>query len=170
MKLVVVVAFCLLLTETGQTQWVSNRFAQSKLRVLVQQDLAIPIVKRIKPSQAFHFAYQNYLEGHYGLALSAFQQFIVDFPDSSVIPQAYYYLGECYEQQGNVEEVKRVLEIIIEVHRKSRQVPAALFKLGTLMEKEGNSYKAKEYWDKLIKDYRGSPEAKLASSQIKRIP
>ena len=63
-----------------------------------------------------------------------------------------------------------MLTTILEEHGTSRQVPAALFKLGNVMVKVGNSYKAKAYWGKLIKDFRGSPEAKLASSQINRIP
>ena len=170
MKLVAITAFSLLLTEIGHTEWVLKGFLQHELRVFVQKDLGIPAGERVKPSQAFHFAYQDYLKGYYGLALSAFQQFITDFPESSMIPKAYYYLGECYEQQGNLKEVERALTTILKSHRTSRQVPAALYKLGNLMAKAGNFYKARTYWGKLIKDFRGSPEAKLASSQINIIP
>ena len=170
MKLVVVAVFSFFLAEIGHTEWVSMAFPQSEMKVLVQKDLAIPVGKRVKPSHAFHFAYQDYLKGHYGLALSGFQQFIADFPESSMTPQAYYYLGECYEQQGNLKEVERVLITILEAHSTSRQVPAALFKLGNVMAKVGDSYMAKVYWNKLIKDFRESPEAKLASSRINRIP
>ena len=63
-----------------------------------------------------------------------------------------------------------MLTTILEEHGTSRQVPAALFKLGNVMAKVGDSYMAKVYWNKLIKDFRESPEAKLASSRINRIP
>ena len=108
MKLVVVAVLSLFLTKVGHTGFFSKGLAQPGVRVLVQQDLAILVGKWVKPSQAFHFAYQDYLKGYYDLALSAFRQFIVDFPESSMAPQAYYYLGECYEQQGNLKEVERV--------------------------------------------------------------
>ena len=97
MKLFVVGVFSLILAGIGHAEWVSTGFPQPELGVLVQQDLAIPVGKRVKPSQVFNLAYQDYLKGYYDLALSAFRQFIVDFPESSMAPQAYYYLGECYE-------------------------------------------------------------------------
>ncbi|MDT7043651.1 tetratricopeptide repeat protein [Candidatus Nitronereus thalassa] len=124
----------------------------------------------IKPSQAFHFAYQDYLKGHFGLALSQFQNFIADYPESSMVPKAYFYLGECYEQEGNLKEAARALTTLIEQYEMSRQVPAALFKLGKVMVKARKPQKAKAYWIKLIKDFRGTPEAKLASRDLNRIP
>jgi tol-pal system protein YbgF len=125
---------------------------------------------RVKPSQAFHFAYQDYLKGRFGLASTQFQKFIADYPDSSMVPKAYFYLGECYEQEGNLKEAARALTTLLELHETSRQVPVALFKLGKVMVKAGHPQKAKAYWIKLIKDFRGSPEAKLASRDLNRIP
>jgi tol-pal system protein YbgF len=127
-------------------------------------------IQRVKPSQAFRLAYQDYLKGHFDLALSEFRQFVADFPQSSLAARALYYMGECYEQQGNLKEAARTLSILLEDYGTSRQVPAALFKLGKVMEKTGNSHKAKAYWMTLIKNFQGSPEAKLASHRLKRIP
>lgn len=129
----------------------------------------VAATQRVKPSQAFQFAYQDYLKGHYDLALTEFQQFVADFPESSLAGEAYYYIGECYEQQGNLKEAARALTTLIEKYEASRQVPAALFKLGKVMEKAGNSHKAKAYWIKLIKDFPGSPEAQLATGHLQRI-
>ena len=130
----------------------------------------LAVSERVKPSQAFHFAYQDYLKGHYDLALSEFQQVVDDFPESSFAAEAYYYIGECYDQQGDLKEAARALTTLIEQHGTSRQVPAALFKLGKIYEKAGQPHKAKAFWRELIIDFRGSPEAKLASQQLKRIP
>ncbi len=130
----------------------------------------LAVSERVKPSQAFHFAYQDYLKGHYDLALSEFQQVVNDFPESSLAAEAYYYIGECYDQQGNLKEAARALTTLIEQHETSRQVPAALFKLGKIYEKAGQPHKAKAYWSKLTKDFRGSTEAKLALRRLKRIP
>jgi tol-pal system protein YbgF len=134
------------------------------------QSKALAAAKRMKPSQAFHFAYQDYLKGHYDLALSEFQQVVDDFPESALASEAYFYIGECYDQQGNLKEAARALTTLIEQHGTSRQVPAALFKLGKVMVKAGHPHKAKAYWSKLIKDFRGSPEAKLAKGRLKRLP
>ncbi len=143
--------------------------ANSDKGALTQTAAAVP-TGQVKPSVAFHFAYQDYLKGHYDLALSEFHKFILDFPESSLAPKAYYYLGECYEQQDDLKEAARALTTLLEQHETSRQVPAALFKLGKVMEKAGHPEKAKAYWSKLMKDHRGSPEAKLAKRSFDRIP
>lgn len=137
--------------------------------MLIQDAAAVPSGP-VKPSQAFHFAYQDYLKGHYDLALTEFEKFISDFPNSSMAPKAYYYMGECYEEQNNLKEAARALTTLLEQHETSRQVPTALFKLGKVMEKAGHPEKAKAYWNKLIRDHRGSPEAKLAKRSLDRIP
>ncbi len=139
-------------------------------KVVLIQDAAVVSSGTLKPSQAFHFAYQDYLKGHYDLALTEFEKFISDYPKSSMAPNAYYYMGECYEERGNLKEAARALTTLLEQHETSRQVPAALFKLGKVMEKAGHSEKAKAYWSKLMKDHRGSPEAKLAKRSFDRIP
>ena len=148
---------------------VSSVFGEPGMGTRIQSK-ALAVSERVKPSQAFHFAYQDYLKGHYDLALSEFQQVVDDFPESSFAAEAYYYIGECYDQRGNLKEAARALTTLIEQHRTSRQVPAALFKLGKIYEKAGQPHKAKAFWRELIIDFRGSPEAKLASQQLKRMP
>lgn len=143
-------------------------FADPGTVTLTQKNAAVS-TGRVKPSQAFHFAYQDYLKGHYDLALSEFQKFIVDFPESSLAPKAYYYKAECYEEQGNLKEATQALIILRDKYKTSRQIPAALFKLGKIMEKIDQPHKAKAYWSILLKDHRGSPEAKLAARRLDRI-
>jgi len=134
------------------------------------QGRTLAVTERLKPSQAFHFAYQDYLKGRYDLALSEFQQIVADFPESSLAAEAYYYIGDCYEQQGNLKEAARALITLVKEYKESRQRPAALFKLGKIMETVGQHHKAKANWSILIKEYRGSPEAKLAARHLSRIP
>lgn len=134
----------------------------------IQKNAATP-TGPVKPSLAFHFAYQDYLKGHYDLALSEFQKFITDFPESSLAPKAYYYQAECYQEQGNLKEATQALIILRDKYKTSRQIPAALFKLGKIMEKIGQPQKARAYWSILLKDHRGSPEAKLAKRSLDRI-
>ncbi len=169
MTIVAVNVLWLLLVCLCHLGVVSSVFGEPGMGARIQSKALDP-TKRMKPSQAFHFAYQDYLKGHYDLALSEFQQVVDDFPESSLAAEAYFYIGECYDQQGNLKEAARALTTLIERHGTSRQVPAALFKLGKVMVKAGHPHKAKAYWSKLIKDFRGSPEAKLAVQRLKRLP
>ena len=146
----------------------SLAFANPGEGAQIQKNVATP-TGPVKPSLAFHYAYQDYLKGHYDLALSAFQKFIEDFPESSLAPKAYYYQAECYEEQGNLKEATQALIILRDKYKTSRQIPAALFKLGKIMEKIDQPQKARAYWSILLKNHRGSPEAKLAARRLDRM-
>ena len=132
-------------------------------------DKMVVQVQLVTPSQAFHVAYQDYLRGNYDLAITELQKFVKDFPESSLAGEAYFYIGECYEQQKNLKEAARALTILIQDYKESRQRPAALFKLGKIMEKVDQPHKAKANWSILINEYPGTPEAKLASRHLKRM-
>lgn len=150
----------------GNDSAVSGTFAAETY----QENEDKTFVEVVKPSQAFHLAYQDFSRGHFELALLQFQQFVKNFPESSLASEAYFYISECYEQQNNLKEAARALTTIVEDYPTSREVPAALFKLGKIMEQAGRPHKAKAYWHKLIQDFRGSPESKLATQRLRRMP
>ena len=155
-------------------------------RVLPQAWLRHGIVRKIadqtglgiiKPSDIYQIAYQDYLQGRYQLAIDQFGKFVEDFPTSSLAPQAYYYLGECYQNLGNLTRAAENFSLIITRHKEklanyqnSRQVPPALFRLGGVYEEAGKLDKAKAFWGILLTDFPGTPEAQLAKRRLQQLP
>jgi len=131
----------------------------------------------IRPSKVYDTAYQDFVKGRYELAIQQFEKFVKDFPTNSRAPQAYYFLGECYYNLGNLKLAAQNLSLIITRHKEnvpnyqnSRQVPPALFRLGGVYEEAGKLEKAKAFWGILLIDYPNTSEAHLARKRLKRLP
>lgn len=107
-------------------------------------------------------AYQDYLRGHDELAITSFQQFLKDYPTSSLVPQAIFYLGEVYENQRDLESAAEMFERLVTAYPSSRFVSSALFKLGRLALRRGDPLVAKQHWSKILQDFPRTPEARLA--------
>ena len=142
----------------------------------------IPVANRVslgvvKPSEVYRTAYKDFVKGRYKLAIQQFEKFVEDFPTNSLTPQAYYFLGECYYNLGDLKHAAQNLSLIVTRHKErlpnfqnSRQVAPALFRLGGVYQETGKLDKAKAFWGILLTDYPNSPEAQLAKKRLKSLP
>lgn len=119
------------------------------------------------PSEAFRMAYQTFLKGQYRRAIVAFHQFIKQYPSSSMVDQAYFYLAESYVDSGDSQKAAHMLVKLVQAFPSSRLRPAALFKLGNILADNGQWERAKNVWSSLIAKFPQSPEAKLADQKIR---
>ena len=126
--------------------------------------------RRLSPTVVFNAAYSDFLKGRYALAISAFRQFLQDFPSSSRVDQAYFYLGESYYYSGEVPAAARTFKKLLEDFPQSRYGPSALLKLGHMLAQGGKLEKAKKVWVLVIKKFPRSPESQLAQQQLLRHP
>ncbi|GHT15591.1 hypothetical protein AGMMS49573_02450 [Endomicrobiia bacterium] len=78
---------------------------QNKISVLSQaiHDLKVVTDKRSKsndqsvlPSFIYQNAYGDYLMAKFDLAYSGFQSFADKYPNAELVPQAQFYMGECF--------------------------------------------------------------------------
>jgi len=126
--------------------------------------------RHLSPTVVFNAGYSDFLKGRYALAISAFQQFLQDFPSSSRVDQAYFYLGESYYYSGKVPAAARTFKKLLEDFPRSRYGPSALLKLGHILAQGGKPEKAKKVWLLVIKKFPRSPESQLAQQQLLRHP
>jgi len=122
------------------------------------------------PSEAYHLAYNDYLQGNYDLAIIGFQNFQEQYPDSALIPQAIFGIGESYY---NKKLYLQAIGFYEQVHRnypKSEKAPIALLKEGISYMEKNNPIKAKEYFTKLIHEFPRANEAKLAKDKLATLP
>jgi tol-pal system protein YbgF len=126
--------------------------------------------RSLSPTVVFNAAYSDFLKGRYVLAISAFQQFLQDFPSSSRVDQVHFYLGESYYYSGKVPAAARTFKKLLEDFPRSRYGPSALLKLGHILAQGGKPEKAKKVWLLVIKKFPRSPESQLAQQQLLRHP
>ncbi len=91
-----------------------------------------------------------YTTGNYRMAKLSYQEFVEDFPNSSLVPNAYYWIGKSASNLGEDEEAKRYFRIVADQHADSEIGTSAIIDLGKLYEKTGDLNSAIELYDKVI--------------------
>ena len=119
-------------------------------------------------ASAFRSAYKVYLNGNYDRATVEFQRFVKHYPDTTLTPQAFYYLGESLHLQKHYDPAKQTLEHIVTNYPNNKYRISALYKLGQLMLETDQRTKAQEYWNRVIQEFPESPEATQAKEQLKK--
>ncbi|MGD9852447.1 MAG: tol-pal system protein YbgF [Nitrospirales bacterium] len=119
-------------------------------------------------ASAFRSAYKVYLNGNYERASVEFQRFVKHYPDTTLTPQAFYYLGESQYFQKQYDPAKQTLEHVVSSYPNNKYRISALYKLGQLMLETDQRTKAQEFWNRVIQEFPESPEATHAKEQLKK--
>lgn len=119
-------------------------------------------------ASAFRSAYKVYLNGNYDRATVEFQRFVKHYPDTTLTPQAFYYLGESLYLQKQYDPAQQTLEHVVTSYPNNKYRVSALYKLGQLMLETDQRPKAQELWNRVIQEFPESPEATQAKEQLKK--
>jgi tol-pal system protein YbgF len=125
--------------------------------------------RTMEPSEAYRQAKTDYDKGNIDLALAGFQNYVVQFPDTSQASSAQYWVGECYYAKKNFKKAIEAFTKVIKTYPKSEKVRGAKLKIGLSYLGEKNTAKAREYFRKVIKEYRGTNEAHIAKDRLRKI-
>jgi len=132
----------------------------------IEPTLKMPGTPNISPTSAFNLALNDYQSARYELALSGFQRFVKDFPNASLTPDAYYWIGETYYSTKDYVRAIPAFEEVVNEYPRSEKVPAALFKLGLATAETGDMSRARTYLKRVIEQHKDSTEAKLAKNRL----
>ena len=79
---------------------------------------------------AYQAAFGLLKNSQYDQAITAFQQFLASYPDSSLADNAQYWLGEAYYVNKAFPEALAAFQRVVDKYPQSRKLPDALFKVG----------------------------------------
>ena len=119
-------------------------------------------------SQAYNKAFDNLMNKQYTDAVQGFQNFVKTYPKSSLLGNAYYWLGELYLVQGQPDKASQQFRLVIS-NPENTKTPDAMFKLGSIFLAFGDAAHAKEMFQKLVKQYPGTNAANLAKERLKTL-
>jgi tol-pal system protein YbgF len=94
------------------------------------------------------------------------EQFVKTRPQSELLPNAYYWIGEAYYSEKNFENAIVQFQDIIEKYPSHPKASAALYKQALSFESLGEGKKAAALLKKLVEVYPASDEAKKAKERI----
>lgn len=97
-------------------------------------------------------------------------EFIKARPQSELLPNAYYWIGEAYYSEKNFENAIVQFQDVIEKYPSHSKASASLYKQALAFESLGEGKKAAALLKKLVEVYPASDEAKKAKERIGEKP
>lgn len=130
---------------------------------------AAPPQKELTPEEAYEMAYHLFQSNQNEAAREAFEQFIRRYPESSLVDNALFWIGETYYRTGDYEKAILNYQQVVAKYPKGSKGPDALLKMGYALEKMNEPEAAVAAMEKLLKTYPQAPQAKLATRKIEQL-
>jgi len=117
----------------------------------------------------YQAAFELLKEQRYEPAASAFEQFLVTFPDSELADNAQYWLAESHYVTQSFEEALGGFEVVIEKYPNSRKVPDALLKMGYCNYELQRWEAARGSLTRVQEEYPETTASRLAGQRLQRM-
>jgi tol-pal system protein YbgF len=108
-------------------------------------------------------------DSQYDRAIQAFQQFLFNYPNSSLADNAQYWLGEAYYVNKSFSEAQSAFQKVIDKYPQSRKIPDALLKIGYCRYEMKLWDPAKAALQQVVSQYPDAPAAKLAKERLDKM-
>lgn len=118
---------------------------------------------------AYQAALQTLRSGQYEQAIVALASFPQQYPQSSYLPNVYYWQGEANYVVRNFEQAIIAFQMVLDQYPDSTKVPDALLKRGFSEYETGNTDKAQATLNEVLEQYPDSSAARLAKVRLDRI-
>jgi tol-pal system protein YbgF len=108
--------------------------------------------------------------GDYPTAIARLQAFMKQYPQSSLIDNAQYWIGEAYYVTHDYEQAASAFRAVGERWPNSRKAGDALLKLGFTQFEQKHYNDARATLSQVVQRYPGSDAARLASERLQKMP
>jgi tol-pal system protein YbgF len=161
-----------LLTLTAQNNQLLNDLYANRSSIGVDRGpgpgvIGVPATGGDPVATEFYAAAQaQYRQGNYETARGAFEEFLAEYPDHELAPDALYYLAETYASTGDQAMALVEYQRVMQLYPDSQRAPASLYKRGLIEEQRGNLALARTLFRQIEAGYPNSPEAELARTKL----
>jgi tol-pal system protein YbgF len=124
---------------------------------------------RLSPAEVFNMAYSDYRNGNFELAIDGFKMYIEQFPESPLVDDSLYWVGECYFSQKKLEEAIEQFNELILNYPRGDKIPAAYLKKGISLAELGKKEEALSVFKLLVSKFPLEEETKIAQQKIKEL-
>ncbi len=102
----------------------------------------------------------------YDAAIPAFARFITQYPQSSYVPNAHYWLGQLLFTQKRFDQAKAQFARVVEAYQDSNKRADSLLKLGMIAKEQGDTGQARQHFEQVLKEYGNTGAARLAQENL----
>jgi len=128
-----------------------------------------PAVTAATPAELYKNALNDYTEGKYDLAIEGFRSYITLYPKTSLLPNAYYWLGESFYKRKNHDLAIKQFELFLKEYPKNPKVASAMLKQGYAYLEMGDASRGRTVLTRLVKRFPKSQEARSAKDRLSQV-
>jgi len=135
------------------------------LRQVPAVDTAKAGVPQEQPKASlYEVGLENFDEGLYADAVIAFESYLAQNPDQSLVDNAHFWIGEALFAQERYEDAILEYDLIIKQYKFSEKMPDSLLKQGLAFIKINDTQTGELIFRRLIKDFPDSEAARKAKN------
>ncbi|HST28156.1 MAG TPA: tol-pal system protein YbgF [Rudaea sp.] len=138
----------------------------------MQADASAPAAAPVSaqdPKSAYDAAFGALKDGRYAESARLFQQFIAQFPNDELTPNAYYWLGESYYVTQNYPVSLDTFRKLLAQYPNSQKAPDALLKVGYCQYEMKQWDQAQATLNQVLQQYPNSTVANLAQGRLRAL-
>ncbi len=98
-------------------------------------------------------------------ATSAFQDFILLYPNGTYAANAHYWMGELYLYEADLDNAIREFDTVVQRYPRHRKAPDALYALGKAHHVRGDSQTARIMLNRVLSDYSNAGGSTLKKAR-----
>jgi tol-pal system protein YbgF len=118
---------------------------------------------------SYQAAFDLLKNSQYDRAITAFQKFLLAFPDSQLADNAQYWLGEAYYVNKSFPEAQDAFQRVVDKYPQSRKRPDALLKIGFCRYELQQWDSARQILTQVTTQFPGTPAAQLAQQRLDKM-
>lgn len=128
-----------------------------------------PPLTHLSPREVYNMAYSDYRKGNFELAIDGFKMYREQFPESPLVDNSLYWIGECYfSQKKYAEAIEQYNELLLNYPWGDR-IPAAYLKKGISLMELRKKEESLIVFKLLISKYPLEEETKIAQQKIREL-
>ncbi len=128
-----------------------------------------PPVKKTGSTSMYKHALQLLEKGSYIEGRERLEEFLTEFPDDPLIPNAVYWVGESFYSQKDYLIAVDLFREVLRRFPDNSKAQAAMLKIGYSYERLDDFSEARRYLLKVVEKYPKSNEARLARKMLSGI-
>ncbi len=117
-------------------------------------------------SKTYDAALNQFKLGNYQSAIAAFQLFMTNYPQSQLVSNAQYWIGNAYYQLRDYKVAIATQQKLLSAWPTSTKASDAMFNIASCQNEMGETRAARETLQSLIKKYPGTTAAEQAKQRL----
>lgn len=137
-----------------------------ELEELNEQSLNLNDLNSTEEIDLYKEALELFEVSRYAEAIEVFRDLIISFPEGTYSADAYFWSGELYLAQEQLEDAREHYLVVAEKFKDHDRVADCLYKLGVIEKVLLNDEVANSYFSRLISEYPDTGAAELAKKSM----